>query len=99
MFDGAQQDGEWRLSSTLGVEMQLPNDLAADDPEVVDVASDSLPGEASFTELLDERAERRHEALAEVYVGVASRPALRPWGHLGAESVGVNPLPLSLSGR
>jgi len=67
----------------------LPNYFTPDDPEVVEVVSDSFWGKSGVTEISDKGFERDDETLAERFVCVAHGPALWPGGHEGTESIEV----------
>ena len=71
-----------------GIVVELPDDLAADEPEVVEVASKRSGGEALVLKVRHEQAQNSHEAAADGLVLVGAGPALGPAGHEGDQILG-----------
>mgnify|MGYP005613875557 CR=1 FL=1 len=80
-MDGLEEQGVGGLVAPGGIVVEPPDDLAADEPEVVEVASTRAGGESLVLKVSHERAQHRHEAAADGLVLVGTCPAFGPAGH------------------
>ena len=87
-MDGLEEQGVGWLVAPGRIVVELPDDLAADEPEIVEVASKRPGGEALVLKVSHERVQSRHEAAADGLVLVGACPALGPACHEGDPVLG-----------
>ena len=88
VLDGLEEQGVGGFVAPGGIVIELPDDLAADEPEVVEVAAKCPGGESLVLKVRHERVQSRHEAAADGLVLVGACPALGPAGHEGDHCLG-----------
>jgi hypothetical protein len=78
---GVEEELAGSDTSQLGFVIDLANDLATDDPEAVDVATDGLACKAKRVQVQEKGLEHVDEFLPEGFVLIVAGPALWPLVH------------------
>jgi hypothetical protein len=70
------------------IHSDIPDDLAAQQPEIVHVLSDGLPGQPIVNQVQHKRPHHRQQTLPIWNVFLNARPSFRPLGKIGADIFG-----------